>query len=74
MMRENVLRRRLETSLYSIYDDYLDEKARKRFEMVKENDPYINQVIEEVLDYVIYELPLDEYVVERLRGEKHVKY
>ena len=74
MMRENVLRRRLETSLYSIYDDYLDEKARKRFEMVKENDPYINQVIEEVLDYVIYELPLDEYVVERLRGEKRVKY
>ena len=74
MMKENVLRRRLETSLYSIYDEYLDEKTKKRFEMVKESDPYINQIIEEVLDYVIYELPLDEFVVEKLRGDKNVKY
>ena len=73
-MKENILRRRLEMSLYSIYGEYLDEKSKKRFEMVKESDPYINQIIEEVLDYVIYELPLDEYVVERLRGDKHVEY
>lgn len=70
-MRENTLRRRVKTSLYSIYDEYLDESSKKRFEMVKESDPYLNQVIEEVIDYLIYELPLDEYVVERLRGEKH---
>ena len=73
-MKEIALRRRLEKSIYSIYDEYLDEKSKKRFEMVKENDPYINQIIEEVMDYVIYELPLEEYVVERIRGEKHVKY
>lgn len=70
-MREETLRRRLQASLYSIYDDYLDEESKKRFQAVKENDPYLNQIIEETLDYLIYELPLDEIVVGRLRGEKH---
>lgn len=73
-MKENALRRRLETSLYSIYDDYLDEKSKKRFEMVRESDPYIHQIIEEVLDYVIYEMPLEEVVVGKLRGDKNVKH
>ena len=73
-MKEKVLKRRLQTSLYSIYDDYLDEESKKRFDMVKESDPYLNQVIDEVFDYLIYELPLDEIVIGRLRGEKNAKY
>ena len=73
-MREEILRRRLQTSLYSIYDEYLDEESKKRFKMVKDSDPYLNQIIEETLDYLIYELPLDEIVVGRLRGEKNAKY
>jgi len=73
-MREEILRRRLQTSLYSIYDEYLDEESKKRFQMVKDSDPYLNQIIEETLDYLIYELPLDEIVVGRLRGEKNAKY
>ena len=73
-MKEEALRRRLQISLYSIYDDYLDEKSKKRFDMVKDNDPYLNQVVEEVLDYLVYELPLEEIVIGKLRGEKNAKY
>lgn len=73
-MREEVLRRRLQRTLYMIYSDYLEEKTRGRFDEVKESDPYLNQVIEDVLDYVVNDLPLENLVIEKLRGERHVKY
>ena len=69
-MKEAVLRRRLQDSLFSIYSEYLDEKTMSRFDEVKESDPYLNQVIDDVLDYLVYELPLEEYVVGKLRGDK----
>lgn len=73
-MKEEILRRRVKKTLYSIYCDYLEEKTKNRFDEVKENDPYLNQVVEDVLDYVVNELPLEKYVLMELRGEKHVKY
>ena len=69
IMVDDILRRRLQKTLYDIYDNYLEEKSKKKFDEVKESDPYLNQVIDEVLDYVVYDLPLEEYLVEKLRGD-----
>lgn len=73
MQKELILKRRCQQVLYDIYEESLEEKTKKRFDEVKEVDPYMNQIIEEVVEYVIYEMPLNSIILETIRGEKHVK-
>ncbi len=73
MQKELILKRRCQQVLYDIYEESLEEKTKKRFDEVKEVDPYMNQIIEEVVEYVIYEMPLHSIILETIRGEKHVK-
>ncbi|MGN1343646.1 MAG: hypothetical protein ACI4U3_03650 [Traorella sp.] len=73
-MKEEILRRRVKNTLYSLYTDYLETNTQKRFNEVRENDPYINQVIDDVVDFVIQELPLEDFILEELKGGRHVKY
>lgn len=71
MIKENVLKRRCQKTLYTIYNNYLDEDEQIKFDEIKEMDPYLNQIIEEVMHYVIYDLPLQPYILEAIRGDKH---
>lgn len=73
MYKENALKRRCQQALYSIYDDYLEESKIGKFNEIKENDPYLNQIIDEVLLYVIYDLPLQPIILKAIQGEYHVK-
>lgn len=73
MYKENALKRRCQQTLYSIYSDYLEESKMKKFNEIKENDPYLNQIIDEVMQYVIYDLPLQPIILEAIQGEHHVK-
>lgn len=72
MLKENALKRRCKRALYSIYNGYLEDKEKLIFDEIKEIDPYLNQIVDDVIDYVIYDLPLQPYILEAIRGEKHV--
>lgn len=71
MHQENVLKRRCRKKLYSIYSNYLGEDKKKKFDEIRESDPYLNQIVEDVIHYVIYDLPLDEIILDTIHGEYH---
>lgn len=71
MSKETILKRRCKQELYGLYAHHLEEDKKKRFDEVKESDPYLNQIVEDVIHYVTYELPLEEFILEVIHGEKH---
>lgn len=72
-MKENTLTRRCKKILYSIYDDYLEDDRKVVFDQIKENDPYLNQIVDDVVHYVTYDLPLQPIILDKLRGKKDVE-
>ena len=51
--------------------DYLGDEKKEKFDEIKENDPYLNQIIDEVLHYVVYDLPLQPLILDAIHGVKH---
>lgn len=73
MVSENALKRRCKQTLYMIYSEYLEEGLKERFDEICELDPYLNQIIEEVCRYVMYDLPLREFIMNAIHGDKYVE-
>ncbi len=71
MLQENILKRRCRQTLYKVYSDYLGDEKKEKFDEIKENDPYLNQIIDEVLHYVVYDLPLQPLILDAIHGVKH---
>lgn len=72
MSKETILKRRCKQELYDLYAHHLEEDKQERFDEVKESDPYLNQIVEDVVHYVTYDLPLEDLILEAIHGEKHV--
>lgn len=68
---KNTLESRCKKVLYSIYDDCLEKEQKEVFNKIKENDPYLNQIVDEVVRYVNYDLPLQPIILEKIRGKKN---
>lgn len=71
MLQENILKRRCKQALYAIYSEHLEEDKQEKFDEIKELDPYLNQLIDEVSHYVIYDLPLQPLLLDAIHGVKH---
>lgn len=71
MNHESSLKKRCQATLYSLYQDSLPASSQNRFERIKESDPYLNQIIDEVMHYVVYDLPLQPIILEVIQREKH---
>lgn len=69
-MKENPLTRRCKKVLYSIVDESLSDDQKEIFDQIKESDPYLNQIVDEVIRYVNYDLPLQPIILEKIRGKK----
>ena len=72
-MKSNILSKRCLRTVYSMYEYGLDEKQKENLKQIKDSDPYLNQIVEDVVHYVNYDLPLEPLIMERIKGELHVK-
>ena len=73
-MKTNSLTLRCKRTLYSIIDESLEEEQREVFNQIKDEEQYLNQICEDVVHYVTYELPLRPIILERIRGDKNVRF
>ncbi len=71
-MKLNSLTLRCKRTLYSIVEKDLEEEQKEIFNQIKEKELYLNQICEDVVHYVTYELPLKPIILERMRGDKNV--
>lgn len=71
-MKNNSLKLRCKTTLYSIIDERLEKEQKEIFNQIKDNDLYLNQITDDVVHYVTYDLPLQPIILERIRGDKNV--
>ena len=53
---------------------YLGDDKKKRFDEIKEGDPYLNQIIDEVMHYVVYDLPLQPLILDVIHGAGHAEH
>lgn len=74
MLQENILKRRCRQTLYAVYSDYLGDDKKQRFDEIKEGDPYLNQIIDEVMYYVVYDLPLQPLILDVIHGAGHAEH
>lgn len=72
-MKTNPLTRRCKRVLYSICEKDLTKEQIETFNQIKENDPYLNQICEEVVHYITYDLPLQPMIIEKIGGDSNVK-
>lgn len=72
-MKINSLTLRCKRTLYSIVDSCLEEEQKEVFNQIKDKEPYLDQICEDVVHYVTYELPLKPIILERIRGDKNVE-
>lgn len=72
-MKMNSLSLRCKRTLYSIIEEGLEEEQKEVFNQIKDKEQYLNQICEDVVHHVTYDLPLKPIILERMRGDKNVE-